>query len=144
MKKIIASLLLVVIVVSCSENDDNTPVGPVDDDFDPTEMNITLVREGSLMGVGHSVTGEVKVYDDNGDLVVLLDPFMSQNGPDLKVYLSKDQKATEYLNLGALKSVTGKQSYAVAGTPDLNQYKFVMIWCEQFSVLFGIAELQMP
>ena len=130
--------------VSCSEDDDNTPVNPVDDDFDPTEMNVTLVKEGSLMGVGHSVTGDIKVYDDSGNLVVVLDPFMSQNGPDLKVYLSKDEKATDYLNLGPLKSVTGKQSYNVTGTPDLNEYKFVMIWCQQFSVLFGIAELKMP
>ncbi len=144
MKKIMVTLLTLVIFVSCSENEDNTPLDPVDDEFDPKEMNVTLVKEGSLMGVGHSVTGDVKVYDDSGSLVVVLDPFMSQNGPDLKVYLSKDEKATQYVNLGALKSVTGKQSYDVAGMPDLNEYKYVMIWCQQFSVLFGIAELQMP
>ncbi len=143
MKKVLVCLLIVVTAGSCSEDDNNTPVDPVDDDFDPPEMNVTLVKEGSLMGVGHSVTGDVKIYDDSGTLVVVLDPFMSQNGPDLKVYLSKDEKATEYLYLGALKSVTGKQSYEVTGMPDLTQYKYVMIWCQQFSVLFGIAELQM-
>ena len=145
MKKLIVLLFIAIAAVSCSETEDNTPVDPVDDDFDPTEMNVTLVKEGSLVGVGHSVTGEVKIYENNnGNLVVVFDPFMSQNGPDLKVYLSKDENAKEYQNLGPLKSVTGKQSYEVSGMPDLMQYKYVIIWCQEFSVLFGIAELHMP
>ena len=44
------------------------------------------------MGVGHTVSGTVKIYDDAGKKAVVLDPFSSQNGPDLKIYLSKDQK----------------------------------------------------
>lgn len=143
MKKL-TILILIVLVAACNDEEANTPVTPVHDDFDPTAMNATLVKKGSLMGVGHSVTGEVNVYDSSGQLVVVLDPFSSQNGPDLKVYLSKDEKASEYLNLGPLKSTNGKQSYGVNGSPDLSQYKYVMIWCQQFSVLFGIAELQMP
>jgi hypothetical protein len=50
--------------------------------------------------------------------------------------------STKYINLGALKSTTGKQSYDVTGMPDLAEYKFVLVWCQQFSVLFGKAELQ--
>ncbi len=72
----------------------------------------------------------------------MLDPFMSQNGPDLKVYLSTDQNAAQYINLGPLKSTTGKQSYDVTGMPDLDQYKFVLVWCQEFSVLFGKAEMK--
>lgn len=135
-------LLLVTLSISCSEEDNNTPTQPVDDPFDPMEMNITLLKQGTLMGVGHTVSGTVKVYDDDGKKVVVLDPFTSQNGPDLKVYLSTDQNATQYVNLGALKSTTGKQSYDVTGMPDLDQYKFVLIWCQEFTVLFGKAELQ--
>ena len=41
-----------------------------------------------------------------------------------------------------MKSTIGKQSYEVTGMPDLDEYKFVLVWCEQFSVLFGKAELQ--
>jgi hypothetical protein len=141
MKKLLI-LVLIVMTAACSDEEENTPNVPVDDDFDPTEMNVTLIKEGLLMGVGHAVTGEVKVYSSGGQLIVVLDPFSSQNGPDLKVYLSKDEKATEYLNLGALKSTNGKQSYEVSGAPDLTQYKYVMVWCQQFSVLFGIAELE--
>ncbi len=139
MKKII--VLLVVLSFSCSE-EENTPTQPVNDPFDPMGMDITLLKQGTLVGVGHTVSGTVKVYDDDGEKVVVLDPFTSQNGPDLKVYLSTDEKASKYLNLGALKSTTGKQSYNAEGMPDLSEYKFVLIWCQEFSVLFGKAELE--
>jgi hypothetical protein len=72
----------------------------------------------------------------------LLDPFSSQNGPDLRVYLSKDANASSYISMGKLKSTTGKQSYEVPGNPDVADYKYIMIWCEQFTVVFGRAELQ--
>ena len=137
-------ILAIIVLISCSETEDNTPANPIDDDFDPTGMQVALLRKGTLMGVGHAVEGSANVYSDAGQLILVLDPFMSQNGPDLKVYLSKDEKASEYLNLGPLKSTTGKQSYDISGMPDLDQYKFAMIWCQQFSVLFGVAELQQP
>ena len=135
-------LLLVIFSISCSEEENNTPTQPMDDPFDPMEMNITLLKQGTLMGVGHTVSGTVKVYDDDGKKVVVLDPFTSQNGPDLKVYLSTDEKASRYVSLGALKSTTGKQSYDAEGMPDLAEFKFVLVWCQQFSVLFGKAELK--
>lgn len=134
-------VFVVLFSISCSEDDENTPTAPIDDMFDPMETGITLLKQGTLTGVGHSVSGTVKIYDDAGKKVAVLDPFSSQNGPDLKVYLSTDEKATRYINLGALKSTTGKQSYDVTGMPDLEEYKFVLVWCQDFSVLFGKAEL---
>ena len=139
MKKLFL-LFVILISFSCSEDENNTPTAPIDDDFDPGQA--TLVKQGTLTGVGHSVSGTVKIYDDAGKKVVTLDPFSSQNGPDLKVYLSTDENAAQYINLGPLKSTTGKQSYEVTGMPDLEKYKFILVWCEQFSVLFGKAELQ--
>ncbi|HZI25798.1 MAG TPA: DM13 domain-containing protein [Chryseolinea sp.] len=139
--KIFFFICALLISISCSE-DDNTPTAPVDDQFDPDAMQVMLLKQGIMTGAGgHTVSGTVKVYDDDGKKVIVLDPFTSQNGPDLKVYLSKDENATQYLNLGALKSTMGKQSYDVSGMPDLEQYKFVLIWCQEFSVLFGEAEL---
>lgn len=136
---VIAAIFL---VISCSEDENSTPSQPIDDPFDPGAMNVDLLKEGTLAGVGHSVSGTVKIYDDNGKKTVVLDPFTSQNGPDLKVYLATDDKATRYINLGALKSTTGKQSYAIAAMPDLDEYTFVLIWCQEFSVLFGKADLR--
>lgn len=140
MKKLL-SIFVILLIFSCNEEENNTPTVPINDTFEPDPSG-SLLKQGTLAGVGHSVSGMVKVYDDAGKKIIVLDPFSSQNGPDLKVYLSKDQSASQYINLGALKSTTGKQSYEVAGSPDIAEYKFVLIWCQQFSVLFGKAELQ--
>ena len=141
MKSILIFCVLMV-SLSCNEIEDNTSMVPVTDDFDPGSMDVMLLKEGVIEGVGHTASGTAKIYREGNNSVIVLDPFNSQNGPDLKVYLSSDEKATKYLNLGPLKSTTGKQSYDVTGMPDLSEYKFVLIWCEQFSVLFAKAELQ--
>jgi hypothetical protein len=131
----------IVLLMACRE-ENSTPIEPVIDPFDPTTPTVNLLKQGDLIGVGHTVSGSVKVYEDGGKKIVVLDPFSSQNGPDLRIYLSTDQNATQYVNLGALKSVTGKQSYDVTGMPDLEKYKFILVWCQEFSVLFGKAELK--
>lgn len=133
------SVLLLSALLACTK-DNVTPTAPVSDVFDPTKA--TLLKQGTLMGIGHTASGQVSIYDDKGTKVILLDPYSSQSGPDLKVYLSKDINASEYINVGKLKSITGKQSYMVPGNPDISQYNYVHIWCEQFTVVFGRAEVK--
>jgi hypothetical protein len=138
--RVLFLMFVILACFSCSEDENNTPAAPINENFDPGQA--TLLKQGTMVGVGHMVSGTAKAYDANGKKIIVLDPFSSQNGPDLKVYLSKDQNASQYINLGALKSTTGKQSYEVTGAPDLAEYKFVLVWCQQFSVLFGKAALQ--
>ena len=128
---------------SCNKKEEVTPVAPVtpdNDTFNPSTA--TLIKSGALVGIGHSVSGTAALFDSVGKKILLLDPFSSQNGPDLKVYLSKDQNASSYISLGKLKSTSGKQSYEVPGNPVVTDYNYVLIWCEQFSVVFGRAQLQ--
>jgi Electron transfer DM13 len=119
--------------------EDATPTAPVNDAFDETMA--TLLREGAWMGSGgYAVSGLAQIYDDNGKKVLLLTNFSSSNGPDLKVYLSTTSTASSFINLGKLKSTNGKQTYAIPAEVDIDQFKFALIWCQQFSVLFGKAE----
>ncbi|CAN5332950.1 DM13 domain-containing protein [soil metagenome] len=137
MKKIIIGLLTV-FVLSCAR-EDATPTTPTIDSFNPAMA--TLLRQGNLMGTtSYAVSGVAQLYDDKGKLVLLLDGFSSSNGPDLRVYLSATTGATSFVNLGKLKSTTGKQSYEIPAGTDLAKFKFVLIWCQQFSVLFGKSE----
>lgn len=138
MKKLLI-IFAIALLSSCKE-EAATPTAPIDDNFDTTTS--TILKSGMLAGVGHSVTGTVTVYESGSAKTVVLDPFSSQNGPDLKVYLSKDQNASSYISLGILKSTTGKQSYVIPGNPDVTDYNYAMIWCEQFSVVFGRAEIK--
>lgn len=139
MKKLIA-LFLLGLVMGCG-SEDATSTDPSNDVFDETKA--TLLREGTWTGSGsYNASGTAQIYDDNGKKVLLLNNFSSSNGPDLRVYLSTTASATSFVNLGKLKSTSGKQTYAIPDGTDIDQFKFALIWCQQFSVLFGKAETQ--
>lgn len=127
-----------VTILGCA-SEDATPTVPANDIFDETKA--TLLREGTWMGSGtYMVNGLAQIYDDNGKLVLLLNNFSSSNGPDLRVYLSTTTSATSFVSLGKLKSTSGKQIYAIPAGTDLVQFRYALIWCQQFSALFGQAE----
>lgn len=139
MKNLALLALLLITFIRCTEQD-ATPTNPIDDDFDPTTA--TLLKSGTIIGIGHTASGTASLYQRNDSLLVVLDPFSSQNGPDLKVYFSKDVSASAYLSLGALQSTTGKQTYWIPGKPIVREFAYVHVWCEAFSVEFARAELK--
>lgn len=68
--------------------------------------------------------------------------FVVGEGPDLYVYLSKNETSQglgEYVSLGKLTSLNGQQSYKLPD--DYQDYKSVVIWCQKFSVPFATADL---
>ena len=134
--------LLLAVATSCSTGEDVAPTVPVVDVDESEIMNWSLLKTGTIQGIGHTASGTASIYNNDGQLIVLLDPYSSQNGPDLKVYLSKDADASEYIRLGNLKSTMGRQSYTIPGSPDLNDYKYVHVWCERYTVVFARAELK--
>lgn len=132
-------LFICLMLISC-EVEEATPTTPVGDTFMTDKA--TLVRSGTIMGVNHTVSGTATLYELNGEYTLVLDPFQSQNGPDLKVYFSKDVGANNFLRLGNLKSTTGKQSYPIPASAMQTDYPYFHVWCEQFSVEFARAELK--
>ncbi|MBT8243024.1 MAG: DM13 domain-containing protein, partial [Nitrosopumilus sp.] len=109
------------------------------------EETIPMSYVGTFVGVGdgiHDAQGEAYTIPlENESNILRLENFKSTNGPDLYVYLSTDDKATEFINLGQLKANKGNQNYNIPDNVDLNKYNNVLIWCKAFSVLFGSAEL---
>jgi hypothetical protein len=98
----------------------------------------------------HRGTGEVTIVrDTDGMIQVQLSAFEVTNGPDLEVWLSahpdpqssSDVKGEAFLSLGQLKGNVGDQAYYVPMGEDLSAYKSLVIWCEQFGVLFSPAVL---
>ncbi len=75
--------------------------------------------------------------------------FQVTNGPDLEVWLSahpdpevsSDVSGSPWVSLGRLKGNVGDQAYSVPEGTDLSTIKSVVIWCEQFGVLFSPAAL---
>jgi len=119
---------------------------------DDSMMEETMMEETTLMsysgtftGVGdgiHDAQGDAYTIPlEDGSTVLRLENFQSTNGPDLFVYLSTDENASEFINLGVLKANKGNQNYQIPDDVDLSKYNKVLIWCKSFSVLFGSAEL---
>ena len=110
---------------------------------EPVNPNAPVLVSGSFTGnMGYQVSGTASIVNDNGTKRLVFKNFSSNNGPDLKVYLATTKQAGAFISLGNLKSTGGQQVYDISGMPDFAQHKFVLIWCQQFSVLFGAAEIK--
>lgn len=118
-----------------------------DDTMMEEEMmeTIPMSYAGAFVGVGdgvHDAQGDVYTIPlEDTSNVLRIENFKSTNGPDLYVYLSTDENASDFINLGALKASSGNQNYEIPDDTDLSKYNKVLIWCKAFGVLFGSAEL---
>ena len=97
---------------------------------------------GSFVGAsGHVTSGTASVFWTGSQWVVSLGSDFSQDGaPDPVVGLGNgayDPAA----KLGPLQSNTGAQTYPLPAGLDIGDYLQVYIWCEQFSVPLGVADL---
>ena len=98
----------------------------------------------------HKGTGNAALVAlPGGGHEIQLSAFEVTNGPDLEVWLSahpdpgksSDVKENEWVSLGRLKGNVGDQAYPVPAGTDIAAFKSVVIWCEQFGVLFSPAAL---
>jgi hypothetical protein len=138
MRNIIFIFILGLILASC-KREENTPVEPLMETVD--SMAVVNVK-GSFTGIGgESVSGTARIVTADNKYSLVLDQFSTNNGPDLHVYLSKLTTPKDFIDLGSLKSTRGTQVYEINGKPDLAEYRYALIHCQQFNHLFGSALL---
>ena len=112
-------------------------------------LTVKTTNTNSFVSVGgHKTTGGVKIVSENGQRYLEFDrSFTTDNGPDLKVVLHRNSsvgsslRETDYVALAPLTSFNGTQRYLIPNSLDLSQYASVAIWCQQFNVTFGYAQL---
>ena len=108
-----------------------------------SDTTAVLKFQGNFIsGPYGTVSGLAKIYLKQGQYTVALENFSSSNGPDLKVYLSKEQMPVNFIKLADLRSTMGNQLYGVTVATSFTEYKYVLIHCEQFNHLFGSALLE--
>jgi Electron transfer DM13 len=90
----------------------------------------------------HPASGTVSLLQSGTQQILRYENFKTINGPDLKVYLSSDLDATEFVDLGPLKATEGNVNYTVPPGTDVHKYRYALVWCEQFGVLFNSVDLQ--
>lgn len=91
---------------------------------------------------GHPAEGQVKIVSSGDKQYIRYENFKTINGPDLVVYLSKDLDAKEYVSLGKLKATEGNINYEIPSGVNVDDYKYALVWCDAFSVLFNYSQLR--
>ena len=101
----------------------------------------------------HATTGTVRIVEQpDGKRLLTLENLDTSNGSDVHVWLSAAKVvegtagwftagSAEYYDLGLIKGNQGNQVYDIPADVDLARYKSVDLWCVQFSVSFGAADL---
>lgn len=118
----------------------------------PSDFEAEIVATGAFRDAdrAHRGTGTVELLRSaGGSELVRFTDFEVTNGPDLEVWLvaepdpqsSADVKQSNWVSLGPLKGNIGDQSYSVPDEVDTAEFGSVVIWCEQFGVLFSPATL---
>ncbi|WP_372792851.1 DM13 domain-containing protein [Lutibacter sp.] len=126
MKNIVIFSFSLVLIMSCSKSDD---------------MQIVIEQMGGdFVARAHPTSGKRAVNSDK--TILTFTNFKTDNGPKLLVYLSTDVISSEYINLGDLRGVSGDFTYEIPTNTDLEKFKIANIWCVDFSVSFGTAELK--
>ncbi|MBL0135579.1 MAG: DM13 domain-containing protein [Chitinophagaceae bacterium] len=106
-----------------------------------TTVSKILYTGQFIAGPYGNAMGSVKILDSIGVLSLRIDGFSVNSGPDLKIYLSKEQQPLNFLRLGSLKGLSGDQQYSIINRPDFMEYRYVLIHCEKYNHLFGSALL---
>jgi Electron transfer DM13 len=141
MKKILVIFSISLLSWSCVKNETLIPVTQT-----PTQAVVSGTQEslGTFSNGAHPTSGTVKLVADKTDAkkkYLSFENFKTDAGPDLYVYLAEDKAAKGFVTVMKLDK-TGTFVLDVPANADLIKQKYVLIWCQQFTVLFGSAKLE--
>jgi hypothetical protein len=117
----------------------------------PAPAEPVILAEGSFISHEHGTSGEAYIVElADGQRILRIENLDTDNGPDLKVWLTDAPVAEgewyvfddgRYVDLGGLKGNKGNANYPIPADVDITGLTSVSIWCDRFSVSFGAAEL---
>lgn len=140
MKTFITILITGFLLISCIRENTST-----EDLMEMAPENSVLKYSGNFMQgpYGNNVNGKAEIYEKNGTYTLVFNEnFTVSNGPDLYVYVSKEQQPSQFISLGKLKSVNGGQTYTFMSSVNFEEYKYAVVHCQQYNHLFSYALLQ--
>jgi hypothetical protein len=129
-------LFFVLTILGCKKEETKI----VNQEFD--SKNATVIAQGNFSSNAHTTSGKAILYTKDNKKWLVFENFKTDNGPDLRIYLSTSTNNSSFKDLGKLKSVSGNFNYEIDNTINTNENKYVLVWCEDFSVLFGNTLLQ--
>lgn len=130
------------------------PEAPPAPSTEARKSGVQVVAQGNFISHEHETTGTASIVHnfDNGQNQLVLSNLSTSNGPDVHVWVSKAPVipgtdgwfvagSYERLDLGQIKGNKGNQVYALPETLNVADWTSIVLWCDDFSVSFGAAEL---
>ena len=110
----------------------------------------SLLASGQYVTVdqSHATTGSARIVEKDGQRLLEFDAaFDTARGPAVQVLLYKGDSVPvslaegDYTYVADLKTFEGSQGYVLPADLNLADYGSVAIWCAEFNVTFGYADL---
>lgn len=127
------------------------------DAAEPVDDRVPVqVLSGSFISHEHTTSGTARILRlADGTYQLVLENLSTSNGPDVRVWLSagpviegQDGWFTagqhDHLEVAPIKGNLGDQVYTLPAGTDPTAWTSVVLWCEDFGVSFGAAELAPP
>ena len=151
MKTTLTIISLALALVSCQQEtvpvQKNTTTTPVETVMmmNPSSFDATgqaLLYQGTFENAVHPTSGTVRVYEDKDkNRTLVFENFKTDSGPDLRIYLAEDKSVTNFIQVTNIVK-NGNSFVTIPMNANLQKQNHVLIWCKQFSVLFGSAKLK--
>ena len=144
-KKLLTTIsftLLAVTAAACSAPT-STPTNTAPVAVQSAATSAAVVSSGTFSGRSdHITTGQVTLEKTaTGYQLSFAANFSLDGAPDPVVAIGNNGVYLTANKLGALKDKTGRQTYSLPASFTPGQFSQVYVWCEQFDVPLGIADL---
>jgi hypothetical protein len=101
-----------------------------------------IIAQAPFQPRAHDVKGRAVLIESSGKKLLRFEDFETVNGPDLRIYLSTDLGTDDFVDLGPIRATKGNVNYELDASIDTSKYRNVLVWCQDFSILFSYASLQ--
>jgi hypothetical protein len=107
-----------------------------------TPLMVQVIRKGNFAGGGSAGMTKLKIENNILKLQTTTDFSVMAGPPDLRIYLgNNNNNINGAVEVASLNQRSGAQSWNLAATVSITQYKYVIVWCKQFGGTYGVADL---
>lgn len=119
----------------------------------PPSMDATfkgeVIAKGFFQNLNYMSSGDAYIQKKADQYYAVFDQnFKTPNGPDIRVYLTKNSAPTQRddikagIELGVLKSVDGKQTYVIPIGTKIEDFHSISLHCKAFNVPWSYAVIK--
>jgi len=131
--------------LSCKKKEDD---GPSQQVTDVVGVQSDTLKKGTFTGYDHGLSGKSFIIKDGDKHILRLTEYNMTPAPDADVFLSKSASysAGNVLKIADLDGgyTNSAINLDIPAGADWESYPYVIVWCTQYSVNFGVATLSKP